>query len=90
MPSAGRLPLKNAAPRLCDGVSELSRLRTGLGGSCTCSWKSVKACICAGVGMLTVPTRLWNATMKLLNDRFSSVALTEEPVGPVAAPVHRP
>ena len=69
-PSAARRSRSRA--RGCAAVSELSSVRTGFGGSCTCSWKSVNRCMSCGVGMLARPSSPSNATMKLLNDRFAS------------------
>ena len=58
MPSDGRAAWKNACPFACDAFSELSRLRTGLGGGSTCNWKSAKLCISACEGAVGLPIRL--------------------------------
>ena len=71
-PDVKLLPSQKLRPLACAGVSELSSARTGFGGSCTCSWKSLNACMSVLASSAERPTRPGNATMKLRNERSSS------------------
>ena len=51
------LPNRRTCPFACDAVSELSRLRTGLGGGSTCSWKSANSAFAPARAALALPTK---------------------------------